>query len=335
MATTIYEIAERVGVSPATVSRALSGKDYVRQELRDEILEVAKEMNYHPNQQARSLVLKETHTIGLVVPDITNPFFPSIARGVEDVAHAHGYNVILCNTDSNSRKEKQYLEMLYSKRVDGLILISSQANTSQIKKLLEYNVPVVLADRSIDFPCDLVTTDNTAGAYQATKHLIGLGRYPIAIITGPSDLPTRGERFEGYRMAMVENGLEVQPELILEGDYRQHSGYRLTKELLKMKEPPQAIFACNDLMALGCMVALEDMGVEVPEQMAVVGYDDVEFASTTRPRLTTVAQPKYEMGSIACETLLKRIRDKDAPQRRVVLQTQLVVRESSVVAEGR
>ncbi len=328
---TIYEIAKRVGVSPATVSRALTGRGYVRKELRERILAVAEELDYHPNSLARGLITRQSYTIGLVLPDITNPFFPAVARGVEDVAHRRGYNVILCNTDGNARKEADYLGVLRSKQVDGVIFTTTQVATKHVKQLLESGIPVVLADRRMNVECDFVVVDNIEGAYKATRHLIDIGHSTIGLITGPRNVTTGVERIEGYRRALQEHRIELREELILEGDYRENSGYRHTMTFLKMHPRPTAVFACNDLMAIGALMALEEAGIRVPDEMAVVGYDDTPLASVARPRLTTIAQPKYEMGALACEVLIDRMRDRGRPKQELFLKPQLIIRESSVV----
>jgi DNA-binding LacI/PurR family transcriptional regulator len=193
---------------------------------------------------------------------------------------------------------------------------------------------MVMADRTIRLDCDLVVVDNIDGAMQVTRHLLSLGHSEIGLITGPRGVTTGAERYEGYRQAMAERGLKCRFELVREGDYRQQSGYEHTKEFLRLKNPPTAVFACNDLMALGAMDALEEEGLRIPEDVAVVGYDDTLLASTVRPRLTTVAQPKYEIGAIAAEMLIKRIASHDIPVRQVVLKPQLIIRDTSVVRAG-
>lgn len=266
-----------------------------------------------------------------MLPDITNPFFPAVARGVEDVAHRNGYSVMLCNTDGNASKEADYLKVLRSKQVDGVIFTTSQSSTKHVKQLMDMGIPVVLADRRMNVECDFVAVDNVEGAYMATRHLIALGHRRIGFITGPQRVATGSERTAGYRKALQEAGIEVDDELILEGDYRQHSGYEGSKRLLRTSKPPTAIFACNDLMAIGALMALEEEGICVPDDMAVVGYDDTVLASVCRPRLTSVAQPKYEIGAIACEMLLSRLKSKNKPREQTILRPQLVIRESSVV----
>ena len=328
--TTIYDIARKVGVSTATVSRALSNTGSVNRALKNEILQVARDMNYRPNSFARGLVTKESHIIGLIMPDISNPFFPAVARGVEDVANESGYNVLLCNTDGSANKETDYVNILRSRQVDGVIFTTSQVNSKNARALVEAGVPVVLADRRTNMACDSVVADNVGGAYKAVRHLTGLGHTRIGIITGPSGMATSEERIDGYRRALLESDIAVTHELICEGDYRQHSGYECVCRLLKSPKPPTAVFACNDLMAVGAMLALEDHGLEVPKDVAVVGYDDIVIASVTRPRLTTVAQPKYEMGAVACRLLIERFRSPERPHQSIALESQLVIRESSV-----
>ncbi len=328
---TIYDVAQKAGVSTATVSRALSGTGYVSKELKETIMQVAREMDYQPNSLARGLVTKESRILGLVMPDISNPFFPAVARGVEDVANESGYNVLLCNTDGSSGKETDYINVLRSRQADGVIFTTSQVNPKNAKMLIDAGIPVVLADRRMSIACDSVVAENVSGAYKAVRHLLDLGHTRIGIITGPMGVATSEERIEGYKRALLESSVAVQHDLICEGNYRQHSGYECTCGLMKLPNPPTAIFACNDLMAVGALSALEDHGLKVPDDVAVVGYDDITVASVTRPRLTTVAQPKYEMGAVACRMLIERLKNPDKPYQSTVLEPQLVIRESSVV----
>jgi LacI family transcriptional regulator len=328
---TIYDVAKKVGVSTATVSRAISNSGYVRKDLKEQILQVARAMDYQPNSLARGLVTKESYILGLIMPDISNPFFPALARGIEDVANENGYNVLLCNTDGSSAKETDYINVLRSRQADGVIFTTSQVNPKNAKSLIEAGIPVVLADRGMNIACDSVVADNMTGAYRAVRHLLDLGHRQIGIIAGPIGVATSQERVEGYKKALLESGVAVRDDLVCEGNYRQHSGYECTCELLELPDRPTAIFACNDLMAVGALSALEDCGLKVPDDVAVVGYDDIAMASVTRPRLTTVAQPKYEMGAVACRMLIERLKNPNKPHQSIVLNPQLVIRESSVV----
>ncbi|MGI6132765.1 MAG: LacI family DNA-binding transcriptional regulator [Bacillota bacterium] len=328
---TIYDVAKKVGVSTATVSRALSNSGYVRKDLKEQIQQVARAMDYQPNSLARGLVTKESHILGLIMPDISNPFFPAIARGVEDVANENGYNVLLCNTDGSSGKETDYINVLRSRQADGVIFTTSQVNPKNARILIDAGIPVVLADRRMNIACDSVVAENVGGAYRAVRHLLDLGHTRIGIISGPMGVATSDERIEGYKRALLEGGVAVRDDLIREGNYRQHSGYECTCSLLELPDPPTAVFACNDLMAVGALSALEDRGLRAPDDVAVVGYDDITIASVTRPKLTTVAQPKYEMGAIACRMLIERLKNPGKPYQSMVLASQLIVRESSVV----
>jgi LacI family transcriptional regulator len=326
---TIYEIAKKAGVSTATVSRALSGGGYVRKELREHILQVAKAMDYQPNSFARGLVTRQSYILGLIVPDICNPFFPAVARGVEDVANENGYNVLLCNTDGSPKKENNYINVLRSRQADGVIFTTSQVSSKNVRTLMNSGIPVVLADRRMDLECDTVAADNVEGAFRATQHLLDLGHARIGIITGPMGVATSEDRVEGYKGALSERGIAPNPDLVREGDYRERSGYDGAMELIRLSDPPTAIFACNDLMAVGALHALEESQLRVPDDVSVVGYDDITVASVARPRLTTVAQPKYEMGAIACRMLIDRLRAPGSPYQTVLLRPQLVLRESS------
>ncbi|HHW15160.1 MAG TPA: LacI family transcriptional regulator [Firmicutes bacterium] len=331
----IYDVAKAAGTSIATVSRVLNGNTRVRDFTRQQVLKAVAELDYHPNTLAQSLVRKTTRTVALVVPDISNPFFPEVARGVEDMANQAGYNVILCNSDDSTQKEIEYCRVMRTRRVDGLIFALVASETSPVKTLLKAGVPVVLIDRDAGgLTVDAVVTDNLKGGMTAAHHLVGLGHTRIGCITGPLSAEPAASRLNGFRQVLEPQGL-FRSEYVVEGDFRQSGGYLGMKRLLELPEPPTAVFACNDMMALGAMAALDEAGRRVPQDVALVGYDDILVASLTRPQLTTVAQPKYEMGWMAMEVLLKRIaQTPDAPQR-VVLQPRLVVRGSTVIAERR
>ncbi|MGB4008436.1 MAG: LacI family DNA-binding transcriptional regulator [Bacillota bacterium] len=331
---TIYEVAQKAGVSVATASRALNDSGYVSRESRDRVLAAAKALDYHINVNARSLTSGKTYTIALVLPDVTNPFFPAVARGVEDYASDNGYCVILCNTDGNARKESDYVRMLRSRKVDGVIFAVSVASKSRVSALTDDGIAVVLVDRDLGDSCDIVKTDNIAGALLATNHLIGLGHTSIAFISGPMSLATSQERFRGYHDALVSGGVSFDERLVVEGDFRMKSGYEAMRDLLRKPCQFTAVFAANDLMAVGAMTALEESGFHVPTDVAVMGYDDIDIASVTRPRLSTVAQPKYEMGWIAAETVIRRMCNPKASRLEELLQPMLVVRDSTVERRG-
>jgi len=332
-------VAEKAGVSVATVSRALNGSGYVSKEARERVLAAARALDYHMNVNARSLTSGKTYTIALVLPDVTNPFFPAVARGVEDYASDNGYCVMLCNTDGNSRKESDYLAMLRSRKVDGVIFAVSVPSKSRINTLLDDGIAVVLVDRDLGDSYDIVKTDNIGGAMLATNHLIGLGHTRIAFISGPAQLATSQERFSGYRDALMSKGIPFDERLVIEGDFRMESGHEAMCQLMngfdcRDRNGFTAVFAANDLMAVGAVTALEESGLRVPTDVAVMGYDDINIASVMRPRLSTIAQPKYEMGWIAAETIIKRMSEPKGSRMEEILQPMLVVRDSTAERRG-
>lgn len=330
---TIYEIAEKLGVSTATVSRALNNKGYVRRELKEQILALAKEMGYVPNSLARGLVSGLTKVTALIVPDIANSFFALVARGVEDMAYEHGYSLIICNTDGLESKERKYVRIARERQVDGIIFIGSIASKAYLRDLVQAGVPIVIADRYVDgLNVDMVLNDNLKGAKDAVSHLIRLGHQAVATIRGPQDTKPGIDRYVGYVEAMQEHFLEILPEWVQDGDFKERSGYEAAKRLLALSERPTAIFASNDLMALGALTAIEEAGLRVPHDIAVVGYDDIPLASRVRPKLTTVAQPKYELGQRAMDRLIRRLSESGSESKpeTMVLQPRLVIRDSSL-----
>lgn len=334
---TIYDIAKIVGVSTATVSRALNNKGYVSEDLKRKIWKVAEELNYVPNAHARSLMSKRSLMISLIIPDIVNPFFSLVARGVGDAAERYGYSLLICNTDGSRFTEKKYVQMYRERQVDGIIFVASESSGSYLQDLVNDNIPIVVADRYVEgIKVDMFLNDNVGGAKEGVAHLIRLGHQRIATIRGPQTTQTGIDRYRGYKEALEDNGLMVLPEYVRDGDYKEISGYREAKKLLQLKEPPTAIFAANDLMALGALYAVEEAGLKVPQDMAVVGYDDIPIASAVRPKLTTVAQPKYELGQLAAERLFELLDEEDGSRspETVVLQPRLVIRESSVVGSA-
>jgi len=265
----------------------------------------------------------------MVIPDNCNPFFAEVARGIEDASFEQGYNVILCNSDGDVEKELDYLELLARKRVDGLVLVSAGASQATVDIMAGQEMAAVVVDREISgLRADLVMTDNRQGGYQATSYLLGLGHRRIACIAGPSPLTPSANRVAGYRTALSEVGVPVDEGLILAGDFQSRSGYAAMQTFLKLAERPTAVFACNDVMAMGVICAIHRAGLRVPDDISVIGFDDIALASFTWPPLTTVAQAKYEMGMLAFEMLRERMRDEELSPRRELLETELVIRES-------
>ncbi|MEA1964691.1 MAG: LacI family DNA-binding transcriptional regulator [Candidatus Aerophobetes bacterium] len=330
MAITIKDIARVAGVSIATVSTALNDRSGVGADTKLRVLAVAEKLGYEPNILARSLVTKKTHTIGLIISDISNPFFTRVVRGIEDVANENGFNLILCNTDEEGQKEKAYLRILQGKQVDGLIIISTEKNSNHIKSLVENNIPLVLLDRKLEgLQVDSVVVDNVEGSRKATSHLIKLGHRKIGIIHGPETIMTGRDRLEGYKRALREHNLPLESKYIKEGNFKQEGGYSRTLELLELKNPPSALFVTNNLMTMGAFKALKEERIRVPEEIALIGFDDMEWASLASPPLTAVSQPTYRLGTSAANLLLSRIK-APAPQevQEVVLEPKLVIRES-------
>lgn len=327
---TIREVAKRAGVSYATVSHVINDTRFVSQETRDRVLAAINELSYRPNALARSLRRGKTNTIGLILPDSANPFFAEIGHSIEDAAFNLGYSVILCNTERDTHREQLYVDVLSKKQVDGIIFVATGEQVDSLNFLLSQDVPVVLIDRDLpNSEVDAVLTDNQQGGYLAARHLIELGHRRIACIAGPSHITPSAERIIGYRRALEEAGLPYDETLVMSGDYHPESGRQVTSTLLSLNDPPTAIFALNDLMALGALRAACQAGCCIPDDLAVIGFDNIDLTSFTNPPLTTIAQPKAEIGSQAVNFLAERIKDKTCPPRRVILPTELIVREST------
>ncbi len=326
---TIREVAARAGVSPTTVSHVVNNTRYVSAELRARVLAAMDELGYRPNALARSLRRGETHTLGLILPDSANPFFAEIGRSIEASAFSLGYNVILCNTEGDLSKESLYVDVLLEKQVDGMIFVAAGDRSDALQVVLQQELPIVVVDRDLaGVQLDTVLNDNHQGGYLATRHLINLGHQRIGCISGPSHLTPSAQRVTGYKQALSEAGLTIDASLILRGDFHPQSGREAALELLAYPNRPSAILACNDLMAMGVLRAAAECGLEVPRHLAVVGYDDIELASYTNPPLTTIRQPKREIGRRAVEMLIERINDRNLPPRRALYPATLIVRGS-------
>jgi LacI family transcriptional regulator len=333
---TIADVARDAGVSTTTVSHALNGTRVVAAETRQRILEAVERLQYEVNSVAQSLKRNRSQAIGLLITDIGNPFFTALVRGIEDVANQAGYSVILCNTDEDSEKELTYLRMLTRKRVDGIVMAPTGSPSPFIDTMAASGFPLVCIDRaSPGPPCDCVLVDNVEGARIATDHLIRLGHRRIGIISGLARVGTSSERLAGYRRALTDAGIAIEPTLVREGNSRLDGGYRWMLDLLDTPSPPTALFVTNNLMTLGALGALATRGVRVPDDLALIGFDDFEWATVLRPRLTAVAQPTYEIGETAARLVLERISGAAVgPPRRVVLRTRLIVRETCGASHG-
>lgn len=325
------DVAERAGVSVTSVSHVINQTRLVSDDLRERVLTAMNELGYQPNALARSLRRKETYTIGVIITNSADPFFAEVTRGVEDACFEQGYNIILCNSDSDLDKELLYTNALIKKRVDGILFLAAGGkSTKHIHTMQEQKIPLVVVDRYIpDLAVDTVLIDNARGGWLATHHLIELGHQRIGCITGPSDLSLSAERVTGYRCALQEAGLAVDETLIIKGNFQYETGYRAAQQFLASPNPPTALFACNDLMAIGAINVAIRQGCRVPRQLSIIGFDDIRMAAYTNPLLTTVAQPKYEMGFISTTMLLERIQTQEMAPRQKLLDTQLIMREST------
>jgi LacI family transcriptional regulator len=327
---TIREVAESAGVSYATVSHVINNTRLVSPETRERVVAAMAALNYRPNALARSLRQGKTNTIGLVLPDSANPFFAEISRGIEDEAFKKGYSVFLCNTELDMQRELFYVDVLSKKQVDGIIFVAAGDQADSLDFLVRRNMPVVMIDRNVpNVEIDAVLTDNQLGGFLATSHLLELGHKRIACIAGPSSITPSAERIIGYRKALEEASLSYDEKLILRGDYHAQSGMEITHSILSMDPRPTAIFALNDLMAIGALRAAAEAGCSVPGDLAVIGYDDLEIARFTNPPLTTIAQPKKEIGAQAVNLLVDRMSRKSRPPSRLVLAPELIVRGST------
>lgn len=328
---TIRLVAERAGVSLTTVSHVINNSRFVAPATRQRVIDAMNELNYRPNTLARSLRRGKTFTLGLLVPDSRNPFFAEVARAIEIAAADQKYSVILCNTENTPEREAFCVDLLTSKQVDGLIFVATSDLSESLSELSARQLPVVVVDCDLpEIPVDSVLTDHRTGGYQATRHLIEQGHNRIACIGGPSNGNPTALRVTGYEDALIEAGIAVDPNLMVTGSYRPESGLRAANQLLSLPDPPTAIFCCSDLMAFGAIHALNRNGLRVPDDVAIVGFDNIELADYTTPPLTSVAQPINEIGTVAASLVLARIHDRDREIQRPVLSTELVVRQSSV-----
>ena len=330
---TIRQIARELKVSISTVSAVINKNGYVSELLRARIEKALQKADYHPNQIARSLRLRETRTIALIVPDLANTFYSHLMRGAEDYLSSTGYRLIAADTREDWRRQYDYLMLFSGKTTDGIILVPSMATDSQIASIpsLVSNTPLVYVDRSpLHAQVDSVLVDNVQAAFYATEHLLKLGHRRIGIVPEPLNLLNAAERLAGYKQALRAHGLRVDPKLIRPGDNTEDSGYWRTLELLKLGDPPTAVLMCNNRMTLGMFVAIRELGLACPRDVSIVGFDDFEWSAYLDPPLTMVRQPAGELGATAAKTLLKRIRNADPRHReKVLLPTQLVVRRST------
>ena len=331
MPITLKDVAEHAGVSAMTVSRVVNGREGVDVETQRRVEDAIEALDYVPNRIARGLISQKTQTIGLIVPDVVNPFFSPVVRGAETAARKAGFRVLLCNSEGDLRLEREYVEDLVSHRVEGLLLAPANDGSRHcVFPLLRRNFPLVLLDRALpDLDCDLIVSDSAAGARKMVEHLVTLGHREIAHLTDADDTSTGRERLRGYREALETAGIAYREDLVLRTTVDQMGGYRAAQQVLSFDRLPTAIFTVNNMTAVGAMQALRERGMSVPEDMALVCFDDVEHLAVVAPFLTVLDQPGEMMARVAAQLLLERIAGTAGKQgRTVTFPGALIVRES-------
>ncbi len=328
---TLHDLAKVAGVDPSTVSRVLNGDRtlVVKDETRRRILDAVEELQYVPNAMARGLRRQRSQMIGLLVPDIANPFFPEIILGAERVFSEAGYRLLLGNTSEDPEKEHAYVELLRSNVVEGLMLATAFTQDETVEELTRLGVPYVLVNRAHAGTSNYVVVDDRVASRGTADYLVGLGHRRIAHVSGPLYTETGLARLRGYREGLRAAGIEYREEYVIEGDFKEASGARAIERLLKLDEPPTALLAANDLLALGAMGACRSLGVRVPQDLSIAGFNDVPFCSMVTPALTSVRVPRLEMGMASARRLLDLLSGSDALQSPIVLGTELVVRDST------
>lgn len=327
----IKEVAKEAGVSPSTVSRVLTGRIPVNEDTRARVLQAVEKMNYQPNAFAQGLKGGSLRTIGLVIPNIRNLVFPAAIRGIEDTAEKNGYTVVLCNTDEDAAKERFYIDSLRRRLIDGFIFSTARPGHEYLLDLPTEGVPVVFFIRQLGSSINTVVLDNEDGGYQATRYLLSRGMKKIALINGGLDLPLYQHRYDGYRRALKEAGREEPSGMVIHASSGWDDGYKVMRELLEQKKNPDAVFATSDPKAMGVIRAIRDAGLRVPQDISVMGFDNLDFAALLDPPLTTVAQPFYEMGVQACRRLIQLIEKGPGAKAEIdVLPAELVIRKSVV-----
>ncbi|MGI9948731.1 substrate-binding domain-containing protein [Vibrio hyugaensis] len=328
---TMKDIAKLAGVSTSTVSHVINKTRFVSEEISERVNNAAKELNYYaPSALARSLKVNRTKTIGMLVTTSTNPFFGEVVKGVERSCYHKGYSLILCNTEGDNERMRESINTLLQKRVDGLILMCSSLEGERIDVFERYpDIPVVVMDWGpMLFTSDKIQDNSLRGGYLAAKYLIDCGHKEIGCITGPLIKHQAQMRYEGYKRAMIEADLEFNANWIVESDFECEGGYQAFKKMAARGILPSSIFVSNDMMAMGVINAANELGIQIPEQLSIIGYDDIHIAKFMSPSLTTIHQPKYRLGQAAVETLLRKLNDKSDESQVVQLEPTLVERKS-------
>ncbi|GLB60321.1 LacI family DNA-binding transcriptional regulator [Cytobacillus sp. NCCP-133] len=328
MKTTIYDVAREANVSIATVSKVLNNSGRIGEETRGKVMEIIKKLNYQPNKMASALTGKQTYSIGLLIPDLANPFFAELARSIEDQGHQLGYHLIICSTDYNPQKEQKYVDLLKRNKADGIILASGFEQSNIIEQLINEQIPVAVVARDLPIPIvNTVSNDDFYGGYQAAKHLIDLGHKKIAVIA--RDVWTNRQRLDGYNKALSDANIhyEFPFEYIRESTIEW--GKEMATHYLQSADPPTAIFACNDLLAIGAIQAIKEKGLKVPDDISVVGFDNTMIANIADPPLTTIAQSTKNMGKHVMDLINKEITEGITDKTRLALLPKLITRKST------
>ncbi len=332
MTMTLKELGRLAGVHPSTVARVLNDdpRQRVSEDVRRRIVALAHEHGYEPNHLARSLRTKRSYVIGAAIPDIANPFFAILFRGIEDALSARGYSVILANTDDEAERERRGIAMLRGRQVDGLLLATARRSDPAIEALAASGFPFVLVNRHTDpIPANAVVPDDFAGATAAVEHLLALGHRRIAHIAGADEMSTGHARRMGYEATLKRHGLPLDGLLLAEGSYRESGGYSAMRQLLELPQPPTSVFAVNDLAAAGALRATQEAGLQVPRDVSIVGFNDLSAAITTARSLTTIRLPLHAMGVASAERLLAQLGGESIAPEPIIIPVELVTREST------
>lgn len=326
---TIVDVAKRAGVSVSTVSRVLNNHPSVGVEVRQRVNDVIRELQYEPSRVAQRMRATSSRLVGVIFSDITNPFYIDVLHSIEHTLSQQGMSVLISNADSDEDREANFVRIMLNENIAGLIIAPTKENVPALAAAAHDGLPIVVIDRRLsNVDVDTVLVDNFQGALTAIQHLIELGHERIGVLSGPLYLTSGRERYTGYLQAMADAGLQVDPSMTRFGNYRERSGYELANELLSASYPPTALFVANNLMTLGALNAIHERGCVIPDEIAVIGFDDLPWAISLSPPLTTVAQPTSEIGTRAAELLLDRIKDRLRTARTIELPTQLMVRAS-------
>lgn len=328
---TIKDVAKMAGISISTVSRVVNNSKPVSSEIRDRVLKIIEETGYVPNPVARSLVMKKSQLIGVLVPDISNLFISELLNGIEEICKMYGYDVLLCNTYGETDEELKYINLLRSKQVAGVVFVSWKIEKSCVDVLTESKIPCsYIAKNAQDFDIYSVCIDHKQATYDMTRHLLGKGHRKIAFFrSSVDDSIEDSQRLKGYKEALTAEGRAIDTSIILQGDRTAESGYALTNALIEQEKSVDAIFASSDEMAIGVIGALIDHGLRIPQDVSVVGYDDIKMASMMRPTLTTIRQPIYDMGAVSVRMVVKLINEEPIEDKVNFLPYELVERQSS------